>query len=568
MIRVLILGGYGVFGGRLAQLLAHDPRLTLIIGGRSRERAARFSETLAAAAPTIAAAVDRDGDLDAAFRELRPDVVVDATGPFQAYGGAPYRLVEACIAAGINYLDLADGARFVAGIGDFDEAARSHGVFVLSGVSSFPVLTAAVVRHLSRGMTQIHSVIAGIAPSPYAGVGLNVIRAIAGYAGQPVVLRRNGAEATGHALVETMRFTIAPPGRLPLRNGRFSLVEVPDLQALPALWPELRNVWMGAGPVPEILHRALNGLAWLVRLGLLPSLSPFAPLFHRVINVLRWGEHRGGMFVAIEGLADDGHVRRRSWHLLAEGDDGPLIPSMAAAAIILRSLEGGKPAPGARAATRALELADYGALFARRRIDTGSRDDGAAREPQPLYQQVLGSAWDELPPAVRAMHCADTIAADGIATVERGPGMLSRLVAGLFRFPAAGAGIPVSVSFARQGDGETWRRRFATRAFSSVQTAGRGRWAHLLVERFGPVSVALALVVENGTLSLVSRGWRFLGLPLPAILRPRGHSYEREENGRFLFQAEIAHPVTGLIVRYRGTLTPRAAAAPAPRRGG
>jgi Domain of unknown function (DUF4166) len=76
------------------------------------------------------------------------------------------------------------------------------------------------------------------------------------------------------------------------------------------------------------------------------------------------------------------------------------------------------------------------------------------------------------------------------------------------------------------------------------------------------------LVAENGTLSLVSRGWRFLGLPLPAILRPRGHSYEREENGRFLFQAEIAHPLTGLIVRYRGTLTPRAAAAPAPRRGG
>jgi hypothetical protein len=33
-------------------------------------------------------------------------------------------------------------------------------------------------------------------------------------------------------------------------------------------------VWIGAGPVPEILHRALNGLAWLVRLRLLPSLPP------------------------------------------------------------------------------------------------------------------------------------------------------------------------------------------------------------------------------------------------------------------------------------------------------
>jgi hypothetical protein len=88
------------------------------------------------------------------------------------------------------------------------------------------------------------------------------------------------------------------------------------------------------------------------------------------------------------------------------------------------------------------------------------------------------------------------------------------------------------------------------------------------VERFGPFSVALALVVGNGTLSFVSRGWRFLGLPLPATLRPRGHSYEREENGRFVFQADIAHPLTGLIVRYRGSLTPRAAAAPPAERGG
>ena len=34
MTRVLILGGYGNFGGRLAQLLAHDARLTLLITGR------------------------------------------------------------------------------------------------------------------------------------------------------------------------------------------------------------------------------------------------------------------------------------------------------------------------------------------------------------------------------------------------------------------------------------------------------------------------------------------------------------------------------------------------------
>ena len=80
----------------------------------------------------------------------------------------------------------------------FDAAAKAAGVFVLSGVSSFPVLTAAVVRHLSQDMTRIDTIYGGIAPSPYAGVGKNVIRAIAGYAGQDVVLRRNGQPAVGY----------------------------------------------------------------------------------------------------------------------------------------------------------------------------------------------------------------------------------------------------------------------------------------------------------------------------------------------------------------------------------
>jgi hypothetical protein len=79
---------------------------------------------------------------------------------------------------------------------------------------------------------------------------------------------------------------------------------VPDQQVLPDLWPEVQSIWIGAGPVPEILHRMLNGLAWLVRFKIIPSLVPFAPLFDFVINHVRWGEDRGGMFVEIAGMQD------------------------------------------------------------------------------------------------------------------------------------------------------------------------------------------------------------------------------------------------------------------------
>jgi hypothetical protein len=555
-LRILILGGYGTFGGRLARLLADEPRLTLLIAGRSQAKAEAFCRALGGAAEAVPLAFDRDGDA-AGIAATGADIVVDATGPFQAYGEAPYRVVEACIAAGADYLDLADGADFVEGIGRFDDAAKARGVAVLSGVSSFPVLTAAVVRHLARGLAHVDGIEGGIAPSPYAGVGLNVIRAIVSYAGQEVRLTRDGAPATGRALIETRRWTIAPPSRLPLRSTRFSLVDVPDLRLLPALWPGLSEIWVGAGPVPAILHRGLNALARLVRIGLIPTLRPLAPLFHAAINRLRWGEHRGGMIVIVRGRDAAGQPVERSWHMLAEGDDGPLIPSMAAAAVILRRLQGLRPAFGAYAATEALELADYQPLFAGRAIVSGCREVTAQTAGQPLYRRALGEAWDELPELVQAMHdlSGDRRVA-GRAEVERGKGLMARLVAALIGFPKAGRNVPVEVTFRIRDGVETWRRGFAGRAFSSTQQAGRGRSEGLVEERFGPVRVGLALVLDGGRLRLVVRRWSLLGLPLPLALAPGGEAWETAADGRFRFHVEIRHPWTGLIVRYRGWLAP------------
>ncbi|MER9250675.1 DUF4166 domain-containing protein [Mesorhizobium sp. M0598] len=554
-MKVLVVGGYGTFGGRTVELLEGEPHLILFVAGRSLAKADAYCKKRApTAAQLVPALFDRDGDLAAQLAAFEPDIVVDASGPFQAYGEGRYRLIEACIARRINYLDLADGSDFVAGVSAFDEAARNAGVFVLSGVSSFPVLTAAVVRRLSSDLTRVDGIRGGIAPSPFAGVGGNVIRAIAGYAGRPVRLVRNGRPEQGRPFTEQLRYTIAPPGRLPLRNTLFSLVDVPDLRALAALWPEARTIWMGAGPVPEVLHRALIGLAWLVRAGLIGSLSPLAPLMHQATNRLRWGEHRGGMFVEVEGSDRAGAIVKRSWHLLAEGNDGPLIPSMAVEALARKALAGHQPAPGARAGVRDLELRDYEALFAGRTIYTGFRN-GAADEDKPLYAELLGAAWQGLPEAIRSMHDR-TITAAGRARVERGRNVLGRLMAWTVGFPGASEDIPVHVRFDTDKEGETWTRTFGKHSFSSLQSAGRGRSQRLLCERFGPLTFAMALVAEDGRLALVLRRWSFFGLPLPMWLGPRSTSYETVKDGRFRFHVEISHPLAGMIARYRGWLEP------------
>jgi hypothetical protein len=551
-LTVLILGGYGTFGGRLAQLLADEPRLTLVIAGRSRDKAQTFCARLGSKAEAVPLVFDREGDVQNQLRDAAPALVVDASGPFQDYDDA-YRVVRACLALGIDYLDLADGSDFVKGVAQFDAEAKTRGIFLLSGVSSFPVLTAAVVRLLSAGMTQVDAVTGGIAPSPYAGVGLNVIRAIASYAGQPIELR----DGRHYALIELRRYTIAPPGRLPLYPIRFSLVDVPDLKVLADLWPSLKSVWMGAGPVPEILHRVLNAVAWLVRLKLLPSLSPFAALMYRVINILRWGEHRGGMFVEVEGLDARGAPTRRSWHMTAEGEDGPFIPSMAAEAMIRHCLDGRRPAAGARAATRELEMSDYDALFAKRMIYSGVREpvEGTAS----LYCRVLGDAWRSLPEPVRALHdLKDSLVAEGRAAVERGGGVPARLVAALFGFPRAGRDVPLKVSFQVRNGREIWRREFDGHAFQSTQEEGRGRFERLLCERFGPFAFGLALVMDGERMKLIVRCWSVFGLPMPLAWAPGGDAYESGEDGRFNFHVEIGLPLIGMVVRYRGWLVPRA----------
>jgi Domain of unknown function (DUF4166)/Saccharopine dehydrogenase NADP binding domain len=556
-LKILIIGGYGIFGGRLVELLEDEPQLTLCIGGRSTAKAKSFiASRTGAKACLLATAFDRDGDLAAQLSAIAPDLVVDASGPFQNYGEEPYRVVDACLRQGINYLDLADGSDFVAGVSAFDQQARSAGLFVLSGVSTFPVLTAAAVRSLSAGMTAVAAIRGGIAPSPHAVVGENVIRAIASYAGRPVQRRRNGAMSPGYPFTEQLRYTVAPPGYVPLEPHLFSLVDVPDLRALVPLWPQAKEIWMGAAPVPDLLHRGLIAFAWLVRLKLIRTLLPLAPLFHFATNHVRWGEHRGGMFVEIEGADAAGRPVTRSWHLLAEGDDGPYIPSMAVEAVVRNILADRTPQPGARAAVRDLELDDYRKVFAARAIFTGTRDD-VTDEAMPLYQRLLGDAYAKLPEPIRALHdVRGSAAAAGRARVQRGRNPLARLAAALIGFPQATSDTPVRVEFKTSRDAEIWRRSFGTDHFESRQSAGRGRADGLMCEQFGPCRFAIALVADGERLLLVLRRWSVFGIPLPMWLCPRSHAYESAEGGRFNFHVKISHPVTGLIVSYDGWLEP------------
>jgi hypothetical protein len=554
LLKIVVLGGYGTFGRRLVELLADEPRLQVVIAGRSRAKAEALRTSLSAQARVETCETDRDGDVDGMLATLAPDILVDATGPFQAYGSQAYRLAEACLRHGVDYLDFSDASAFTAGIARFDAAARDRGIFILSAVSSTPALSGAVVRRLAHGLSVVETVEGGIAPSPYAGIGRNVIEAILSYAGAPMLLIRDGVPSAAHGLTETRRMTICPPGSLPLGARSFALVDVPDLLTLPDVVPGLRASWFGAGTAPSIYLRLLVLLACMRRTGLMPPLGRLAGLFHRVANRLTWGERRGGMYVRITGRDEHGHAVEKSWHLLAEGDTGPSVPAMAVDAVIRRCLAGQPPAPGARHAANELTLDDFARGFAVKGIVTGERR--SADRSLPLYRRLLDGAWHRLPEAIRDLHQVETRRIfEGRAVVDRGRGFFAKLIGALYRFPDAGSDIPVSVLLERRQDGELWQRTFAGRTFRSFQKEGAGRSAFLIDERFGPVSVGLALVAEVGRLEYVVRRWSLFGMPMPRFMAPGGRTFEFVEDGRFRFHVEIAHPWFGLIVRYQGWLS-------------
>ncbi|MEP7156502.1 MAG: DUF4166 domain-containing protein [Betaproteobacteria bacterium] len=168
-----------------------------------------------------------------------------------------------------------------------------------------------------------------------------------------------------------------------------------------------------------------------------------------------------------------------------------------------------------------------------------------------LYQIVLGDAWDRLPAAVRELHGhTESARYRGRGSVERGQGLLSRIVGVLMRFPPAMEDTPVSVDFDIHDGEETWTRTFGRHSFQSTLSA-KGKY---LRESFGAVKILFMLETDANALRMLPVRWTALGVPVPKMLWPRIVAHEIESGGRFNFHVEASMPVAGLVVRYRGYL--------------
>lgn len=535
----MVIGGYGGFGGRLSRRLAAAGR-DVLVAGRDLMKAERFCADSARCRSVV---FDRRCDPVPLLATHRPALVIDAAGPFQGCG---YDLPAACIAARVPYLDLADGRAFVTGIGVLDSDAREAGVAVLSGASSVPALSGAVVRHLAEGLDRVSTIELAISASNRATAGQSVAAAILGTVGQPLRLWSGGRWRIAYGWQDPRREHMAMTRGRSIGARWVALADVPDLDLLPQRVSGQPAVTFRAGTELFVQKAALWLASWAVRWRWLRSLSGLAgallPL-QRLTAPL--GTDHSGMVVRVFGWRGAERLERR-WTLIAGDGDGPEIPTLAAALLAERILAG-HVQPGVRDAGEELSLADFAPVFAKLSIEQETREIARA---EPLYRRVLRKRFGLLPPAVASLHSAlRDGGAEGRAVVTRGRNPVAQLAAKIVGFPPAGEH-PLHVSFDERGGVERWTRDFSGRLFTSHLTHRGGR----LVERFGLLRFRFDLPADEQGLQMVRCGWSCLSLPLPLALGPRPNAKEWEENDCFNFNVSISLPIVELIVRYSGWL--------------
>lgn len=352
--RVLVLGGYGAFGAHVAERLARGGGIEPIIAGRSADKAQNCARELASRfAIRCEPAVLDAGRMQAAdLAPLRPAVVINASGPYQAQDHA---VARAAIGVGAHYVDLADAREFAVGIAALHGEARAANVLVASGASSVPALSSAVVDAYGTQFGSLKAITTVISPGNSFDPGLATTRSILGSLGKPLPGLREGKGVSVHGWQGLERHQM--PG---LGARWIGDCDAPDLALFPQRYPGLESVRVCAALEVGAFHLGLWALSGLVRVGLVRNPEVLAgPLLAMKRRLHALGSDRGGMTVTMEGTGRDGKPKRLVWSLVASQGHGPVIPATPSVIIARKLLEGRLQVRGAMPAVGLITLEEF-----------------------------------------------------------------------------------------------------------------------------------------------------------------------------------------------------------------
>ncbi len=247
----LLYGAYG-YTGRLSAERAVERGLRPVLSGRNAEKLAALAADLDL--DSRAFALEDRAALDAALAEV--PLVLHCAGPFVRTAGP---MAEACLRAGVHYLDVTGEISVYEQLAALDAQARAAEVMLLPGVGFDVVPTDCLALHLKRRL-----------PS-----ATHLDLAIMGSGG------------ISHGTATTMVENIGSGGAV-RRDGR--------LEPVPAAW-KTREVDFGRGPV-TVVSIPWGDVATAYHSTGIPNIVVYAALGKRTPRLMRLTRYTGWLLAS------------------------------------------------------------------------------------------------------------------------------------------------------------------------------------------------------------------------------------------------------------------------------
>ena len=170
-----------------------------------------------------------------------------------------------------------------------------------------------------------------------------------------------------------------------------------------------------------------------------------------------------------------------------------------------------------------------------------------------LLRNILGAGFDEMPEAVRRMHSIEkTQDVRGISRVMGGTNPLSWLIRVMAALPRPAHRAPIHIRFVKGQHFEEWDRHFGKSRFHTImKQEGKYLAEHLVAF---PVTFVYEVRADQIGFSLHVAQVRFLGIPLPRLLRPTLAARAGEWRGRYRFTTVVGFWFCGRVISYCGYL--------------
>ena len=354
--RILVLGASGQFGKRLCHRLVQLSDLHLLVAGRDRQRLKILKHQLHAVKPnaqidTLMWNAGAPG-LPDLLRSQEINLVIHLAGPFQ---GQNYAVAEACLQAEVAYIDMADGRDFVTKFSALDAATREKGIPLITGASTLPAVSSAIVDAMLEHFSRLRGIDYGICAGVKSGLGLATLKAVLSYCGKPYSILKNGKRIMVFGLGRPRHHDFPAPV-----NRRYLVdCDIPDHDLFPTRYSTLTGLDFGSCIDVPGLAQMLSLMSLCVSKGIVRDWNGLSALIHPFMNGMKFtGSPHSGFFMRLEGDGPSGGPRKVLFEIIARDGSGLEIPITPVVLLVKKMLRGDLLPPGAYPCVGLLSLAE------------------------------------------------------------------------------------------------------------------------------------------------------------------------------------------------------------------